>query len=133
MASPFAAGVREPATTSEVEALLRHVPEFAFLPAFEALVPYAREGAEFKALLGTLDAPWQAQLCVVLDDVLAQARLQQAGGTAFVARTMLHFLRTEPVALAEHPLIVSLCLRGQARAGAFADTPQQVGQALDEL
>ncbi len=126
----LAVGVPEPSSPGQVEWLLRHVPDFAYLPAFEALVPHVGATLDLPAAVAGLGLPWRERVQDALERVATDARQAGAGGQCFLARTMLHFLVTQPIELSEHPLVVALCMRGRAQAGAFEDTPQQVARAM---
>jgi len=125
-----------PADPDEVDALLRLVPDVAFVPeldrclfpndALAGLSPF--EPPEQIARLA--DAAYLQGLRKSLDAVLARARREKNGGLEFLATTLAHFLdRMTP---GEHPLVVALWCRSWARRRGRDDVPAAIAVAMDE-
>lgn len=125
-------GSREPANPAEVDLILSFVPELAFHPSFEACVPTAADSpASHAAVDQHFVGETLARAGAALHEVAAIAREQTNGGLAFLVRSMLHFIESQPVPPSQHPLLVALYLRGSARATASADTAPAIAAAMD--
>ncbi len=137
MVARLGPGSPAPASPAEVEALLRLVPVVAFQPELEPLVP-APLGAEPltpHAVLAHADAAWLARVVEALRSLEARALAQDDGGLRFLAVTLGHFLGEGPdgqrLPPAEHPLVVALFARTDARRRGGPDHPSEVARLLD--
>jgi hypothetical protein len=130
-------GSPEPRDPAEVDALLRMVPVVAFFPELEALVPAPLGPGPLTppALTEAADAAeggaWLARVGEALRALQARAEAQADGGLQFLAATLRHFLEVERIPAAEHPLVVALFVRTDARRHARPDHPNEVARVLD--
>jgi hypothetical protein len=128
-------GSPEPRNPAEVEALLRMVPVVAFFSELEALVPapFGAGPLTPQALTDAVaaDAAWLARVVEALRALEARAQAQADGGLRFLATTLRHFLEVERIAPAEHPLVVALFARTDARRRGGPDHPNEVARVLD--
>jgi hypothetical protein len=129
-------GSPAPGNPDEVEALLRMVPVVAFFPELEPLVPAPLGPGPLthQALSDGADAAWLARVAEALRTLEARANAEADGGLRFLAVTLCHFL--ERVAPHEHPLLVALFARTDARRRANPDHPNpdhpnEVARVLD--
>lgn len=122
-----------PADPGEVDELLRMVPVVAFVPELEALVPAPLGPGPLtpQALAEGADAAWLARVTAALRTLQARAEAQADGGLRFLAVTLRHFLEVERIPPAEHPLVVALFARTDARRHARPDHPSEVARVLD--
>jgi hypothetical protein len=129
-------GYGEPTTPDEVEHLLHFVPDVVFEPELVRSVPRRPSGAAavtMEAVDAEADAAFMEAVRAALEHLHARARLEERGGLAFLARTLLHFLDIEPIAPSQHPLVVALFLRAEAAAGRMPDTPAAISRAMDRF
>jgi hypothetical protein len=126
-------GSPDPRDPAEVEALLRMVPVVAFFPELEPLVPAPLGPGPLtaQALADAADAAWLARVTEALRALEARALAQADGGLRFLAVTLRHFLEVERISPAEHPLIVALFARTNARRQSRPDHPNEVARVLD--
>jgi len=126
-------GSPDPREPAEVEALLRMVPVVAFFSELEALVPAPLGAGPLtpQALAEGVDAAWLARVMAALRALEARALAQADGGLRFLAVTLRHFLEVERIPPAEHPLVVALFARTDARRRAEPDHPNEVARVLD--
>ncbi len=127
-------GSPEPSNPADVERVLAGVPELVFLPAFEPCIPARppEPTPDDHAQLDTLaDDTYRQRVSKTLLQVEREAQARDNGGLEFLARTMRHFLDQRPVPASQHPLLVGLYLRGEARAGRLEDAPSVVAAAMD--
>ena len=126
-------GSPDPRDPAEVEALLRMVPVVAFQPELEALVPAPLGAGPLtpQTLAEAADAAWLARVTEALRALEARALVQADGGLRFLAVTLRHFLEVERIPPAEHPLVVALFARTDARRRARPDHPSEVARVLD--
>jgi hypothetical protein len=129
-------GSPAPASPAEVEALLRLVPVIAFQPELEALVPAPLDAGPLTphAVLAHADAEWLARVVEALRSLEARALAQDDGGLRFLAVTLGHFLgegHHQRLPPAEHPLVVALFARTDARRRGAPDHPSEVARLLD--
>lgn len=125
-------GSPEPADHDAVEQLLRFVPELAFLPELAPCVPSPRrDETALRPDAIDVDDAFVQRLAQGLRTLQERAQREQNGGLLFLTRTLVHFLCEEPVPAKEHPLIVALYLRSEARAGRLDDTPAALSRAMD--
>lgn len=131
----LAPGSAEPSTPEEVEHLLHLVPDVVFEPELCRCVPRRRAADSLtpRVVDAETDAAWVDRVRDALRDLQERARLESRGGLVFLARTLLHFLDTEPIPPSQHPLVVALWLRAEAAAGRLADTPAAIGRAMDRF
>ena len=138
MVARLGPGSPDPRNPAEVEALLRMVPVVAFLPELEALVPAPLGPGPLtpEALAEGADAAWLARVTEALHALEARALGEANGGLRFLAVTLRHFLDVERIPPAEHPLVVALFARTDARRRARPDHPNpdhpnEVARVLD--
>lgn len=152
MVARLGPGSPAPANPGEVEALLRMVPAVAFFPELDALVPapLGPEPLTPQAIargVTELDPAWLPRVVDALRSLEARAQATTDGGLRFLAVTLRHFLHddherprepvpAEPVPPAEHPLVVALFARTEARRRARPDHPNpdhpnEVARVLD--
>jgi hypothetical protein len=142
-------GSPAPAHPAEVEALLRLVPAVAFFPELDPLVPapLGPEPLTPQAVARAVtehDPTWLPRVVAALRSLEARAQATADGGLRFLAVTLRHFLdpaegeppgeRVPPVERvppAEHPLVVALFARTDARRMARPDHPSEVARVLD--
>jgi hypothetical protein len=130
------AGSRMPDDGDEVDALLRQVPEVAFLPEIEASVfsPAAIVAVSaFVApaqIIKLADDACIARLRAALEAARARAQRESNGGLQFLATTLGHFLDQMPPD--RHPLIVALWCRAWARRLGQDDVPEAIAVAMDD-
>jgi hypothetical protein len=136
-------GSPEPRNPAEVEALLRMVPVVAFMTELEALVPAPLGAAPLtpaaltEALTEAADAAdaalsaWLARVVEALGALQVRAEAEANGGLRFLAGTLRHFLEVERIPAAEHPLVVALFARTDARRRGAPDHPNEVARVLD--
>lgn len=123
-------GSSEPTSRTEIDGLLTAVPELAFLPEFEGCVPTLdRDGEPSHE---DADRISDVRGVVAALHALSRAATSQSnGGLSFLVRTLLHFIEVKAVPPSQHPLIVALYLRGDARSRGEAETPAAVAAAMD--
>jgi hypothetical protein len=125
-----------PADSDEVDALLRLVPDVAFLPELErclfaseilaGMSPFAAP----EQIAELADTTYVAKLRAGLDAARARAGREKNGGLEFLATTLSHFLdRMTP---GEHPLVVALWCRSWARRRGRDEVPEAIAVAMDE-
>lgn len=133
MVARLGPGSPEPRNPAEVEALLRMVPVVAFMTELDALVPAPLGSAPLTpaALTEAADAAWLARVVEALGALQARAEVQTDGGLRFLAGTLRHFLEVERIPAAEHPLVVALFARTDARRRGGPDHPNEVARVLD--
>lgn len=136
MVARLGPGSPAPGSSGEVEALLRMVPVVAFFPELEPLVPAPLGPGPLthQALTDGADAAWLARVAEALRTLEARANAEADGGLCFLAATLRHFLEPEPIAPHEHPLVVALFARTDARRQAnpdHPDHPNEVARVLD--
>lgn len=125
-----------PGDPDEVDALLRLVPEVAFVPEVEPCLfaPNALAGtsvfAEADPIARLADAAYVARLRAGLETLAARAEREKNGGLEFLARTLGHFIDRMPTG--EHPLIVALWCRSCARRRGRDDVPAAIAIAMDD-
>lgn len=126
-------GSPAPGSPSEVEALLRLVPVVAFLPELEPLLPAPLGPGPLtpQALTEGADTAWLVRVAEALRSLEARAEAQADGALRFLAVTLHHFLETERIPPHEHPLLVALFARTDARRSARPDHPNEVSRVLD--
>lgn len=129
---PLQPGSSEPANHAEVEALLRRVPELAFEPELQGCVPVRDPDVSVtpNEVDVRADETYLAALERGLQELQARAEGERNGGVLFLARTLRHFLRG-PIRPCEHPLVVALFVRGDARSGRHPDTPAAIASVMD--
>lgn len=127
MVARLGPGSPAPASPGEVEALLRMVPVVAFFPELEPLLPAPLGPGPLtpKALTEGADAAWLARVAEALRSLEARAQAQADGALRFLAVTLRHFLEVERIPPHEHPLLVALFARTDARRRAQPDHPDQ--------
>jgi hypothetical protein len=77
------------------------------------------------------DAAWLRRVVEALQALQARAEAQADGGLRFLAGTLRHFLEVERIPAAEHPLVVALFARTDARRRGAPDHPSEVARVLD--
>jgi len=129
-------GSAMPADSGQVDALLRRVPEVAFVPELEGCLFGANALAgttlfvEPDQLARLADAAYVARLRAGLDALGERARREDNGGLEFLARTLGHFLDRMPCD--EHPLVVALWCRSWARRRGRDEVPAAIAVAMDD-
>lgn len=125
-----------PADADEVDALLRLVPEMAFVPELEPCLFATKSLAGMspfappEQITKLADAQYLAGVRAALDAVRTRAHAASDGGLEFLATTLGHFLdRMTP---GEHPLVVALWCRSWARRRGRDDVPEAIAAAMDE-
>ena len=133
MVDALGPGSTAPRDPSEVEHLLRRVPEVAFLPPLTELLPAPLRGElSPEAVAAGADRAWLRRLIAALARVEAHAQRTDDGGLRFLAVTLRHFLTKEAIPPAEHPLVVALFVRTAARRDGGADHPATVVAAMND-
>jgi hypothetical protein len=123
-----------PASATEVDEILRRVPEVAFAGEFEAcLFPTVVEGAsplDLPAHISKVaDQAYLQSLRKQLEQLRQRARAEDNGGLEFLAATLSHFLDRMPAD--RHPLVVALWFRSLARRRGQEDTPRAIAMEMD--
>lgn len=133
MSSPKALspGSNEPSDPVEVDRLLTYVPELSFFSAFDECVPSVDGPATHEGVDAYFTSKARAPIIAALGLVAKKADTESNGGLAFLVRTMLHFLQSQPVAASQHPLLVALYLRGTARASGSPETARSIALQMD--
>ena len=133
MVARLGPGSPKPRGPAEVEALLRMVPVVAFMTELEALVPAPLGAVPLTpaALTEAADAAWLARVVEALGALQVRAAAQADEGLRFLAGTLRHFLEIERIPAAEHPLVVALFARTDARRHGRPDHPNEVARVLD--
>lgn len=129
-------GSRPPDGPEEVEALLRRVPELAFVPELEPCVPHTPPGVAWPPspadLVAGADAEFLARVLTGLSALAERAERERNGGLAALIRILTYFLHGDAALPAgEHPLLVALLLRGAARAQGRPDAAAEIARAMD--
>lgn len=128
-------GSPTPESPDEVEALLRQVPEMAFVPEVEACMPAASaigDAPSLDELRGLATAEYLARVLEALGSVEQRAHAEQNGGLRFLAHALRHFLTVQKLPPGEHPLVVGLYLRAHARKAGRPETVRSIAQAMDD-
>lgn len=125
-------GSNDPADPEQVEALLRWLPALAFEPELHACVPSRSRRAPLtpERIDREADASLLERVSSALRALQSRAAAERNGGLSFLARTCLHFVE-EKLPASEHPLLVALFLRAEARAGKLEDSPRAIAARLD--
>jgi hypothetical protein len=129
-------GSAMPGNSTEVDALLRLVPDVAFAPELEGCLFSANAlagtsvFAEPEQIARLTDTAYVARLRAGLDAVGERAKREDNGGLEFLARTLGHFLDRMPCD--EHPLVVALWCRSWARRRGKGEVPAAIAVAMDD-
>jgi hypothetical protein len=130
------AGSRMPDDSDEIDEMLRHVPEMAFIPELEASVFCVQAISAVAAFVASAqiarlaDEPYLRSLRGALAAAGERARREQNGGLEFLSATLSHFLDQLPPH--QHPLVVAMWCRGWARRRGQDDVPPAIAAAMDE-
>ena len=125
-------GSKEPTDPEQVEALLRWLPALAFEPELQACVPSRCRRAPLTParLDAEADADFLEQVAGSLRALQSRAAAEDNGGLSFLVRTCLYFVETR-LPPSEHPLLVALFFRAEARGGKLEDSPAAIATMLD--
>lgn len=133
MVARLGPGSPAPRNPAEVEQLLRTVPQLAYVPELDALVPAPLRSLPVcpQAVTEGADPAWLSRLADALLAIEQRAREHDDGGLRFLAVTLRHFLEEQQIGPAEHPLVVALFIRTAARRGELPDHPAHIARVLD--
>lgn len=130
------AGSRMPDDSDEIDEMLRHVPDFAFVPELDGSVFSAKAIAAVSAFVAPAqiaklaDEAYLRDLRGKLEAAKARAQRERNGGLEFLAVTLAHFLDQMPPE--QHPLIVAMWCRAWARRRGQDDVPPAIAEAMDD-
>lgn len=129
------AGSPMPAHATEVDELLRRVPELAFAGELDACL-FAAEALAGASPLDTpahiaklADEGYVGHLRERLELIRRRARDEENGGLEFLATTLAHFL--DRMSVDRHPLVVALWFRSLAHRRGQDESPAAVARAMD--
>lgn len=117
-----------------LDTVLARVPELACEAAFDGclLSPQHLQdhsGSAPARVTRAADAEWMARVHQHLERRREQAEAQVDVETAFLCRSLLHFLPRIPAR--EHPFVIALYLRSLAQRDGLNTDPPRVGAAMD--
>jgi hypothetical protein len=130
------AGSRMPDDSDEIDEMLRHVPEVAFIPELAGSVFSAKAITAVSAFVAPVqivklaDEAYVRDLRAKLEAAKARAVREKNGGLEFLALTLAHFLDQMPPD--QHPLIVAMWCRAWAQRRGRDDVPPAIAEAMDD-
>ena len=130
------AGSRMPDDSDEIDEMLRHVPNVAFIPELEGSVFRAKVLAAVSAFVAPAqiarlaDEAYLRDLRANLEKAHGRAQREKNGGLEFLTSTLAHFLDQMPPD--RHPLVVAMWCRAWAQQRGGDDTPPAIAEAMDD-